>query len=313
MTSAASARDGEGSGVRGLFRVELPDGSVRLAIGDTRSGPADLLAPDLTVSSILRAGRDRLGDVVAGPTAGPIPDGWRVLAPLDVQEVWAAGVTYRRSHEARVEEASEPSVYDRVYVAERPELFFKSTAARVQATGEPIGIRSDSSWDVPEPELVLVVSSTLEIAGYVLGDDVSSRSIEGDNPLYLPQAKFYRGSCAIGPALVPVDSVVLPVDLALTVRRGSDVVFTGSTSTTALRRSLGELVAWLGRALDFPDGALLMTGTGIVPGASFTLQPGDAVEIDGGPLGVLRNTTDRVEVRRLNEPEAMGGRAAPPP
>ena len=295
--SLAPDGDAASPSVRGLFRVGLPDGSVRLAVGDTRSGPADLPAPDATIAGILQAGRDGLRDAVAGPTAGPLPAGTRVLAPLDVQEVWAAGVTYRRSHEARVEEASEPSVYDKVYVADRPELFFKSTAARVQATGQPIGIRSDSSWDVPEPELVLVVSSTLEIVGYTLGDDASSRSIEGDNPLYLPQAKFYRGSCAIGPALVPADAVALPLDIALTVHRGADIAFTGSTSTAALRRSLEELVAYLGRALDFPDGALLMTGTGIVPDASFTLEAGDIVEIDGGPLGILRNATERVEIR----------------
>jgi len=297
MTGTLAGVQGASPGVRGLFRVGLPDGSVRLAVGDTRSGPTELLAPDATIAGILRAGRDGLRDAVAGPTAGPVPQAARVLAPLDVQEVWAAGVTYRRSHQARVEEASEPSVYDKVYVADRPELFFKSVPARVQATGQPIGIRSDSSWDVPEPELVLVVSSTLDIAGYTLGDDVSSRSIEGDNPLYLPQAKIYRGSCSIGPALVPADAVTLPLDLALTVRRGTGQAFTGSTSTAALRRSLEELVAYLGRAMDFPDGALLMTGTGIVPDASFTLQAGDTVEIDGGPLGVLHNPTERVEVR----------------
>ena len=297
MTGTLAGVQGASPGVRGLFRVGLPDGSVRLAVGDTRSGPTELLAPDATIAGILRAGRDGLRDAVAGPTAGPVPQGARVLAPLDVQEVWAAGVTYRRSHQARVEEASEPSVYDKVYVADRPELFFKSVPARVRATGQPIGIRSDSSWDVPEPELVLVVSSTLDIAGYTLGDDVSSRSIEGDNPLYLPQAKIYRGSCSIGPALVPADAVTLPLDLALTVRRGTGQAFTGSTSTAALRRSLEELVAYLGRAMDFPDGALLMTGTGIVPDASFTLQAGDTVEIDGGPLGVLHNPTERVEVR----------------
>jgi 2-dehydro-3-deoxy-D-arabinonate dehydratase len=311
MTSPGIASDVVDSGVSGLFRVALPDRSVRLAVGDTGSGPSDLLAPDRTIADILGAGRDGLSHAVAGETVGPVPAGARVLAPLDVQEVWAAGVTYLRSHDARVEEASEPSVYDTVYVADRPELFFKSTAVRVRATGEPIGIRSDSTWDVPEPELILVVTPSFEIAGYALGDDVSSRSIEGDNPLYLPQAKSYRGSCAIGPALVPVDDVALPLDITLTVRRGGAVAYTGSTSTSALRRSPEELVAWLGRALDFPDGALLMTGTGIVPDSSFTLQSGDSVEIDGGPLGVLRNPTELVEVRRLNEPLEATGRARP--
>ncbi|MFL5650028.1 MAG: fumarylacetoacetate hydrolase family protein [Chloroflexota bacterium] len=311
MTSGRTPTDVVESGVRGLFRVALPDGSVRLAAGDTRGGPTDLIGPDRTIADILRAGRGGLSDAVAGPTAGPVPTGATILAPLDAQEVWAAGVTYRRSHEARVEEASEPSVYDKVYVADRPELFFKSTPARVRATAEAIGIRTDSSWDVPEPELILVITPSLEIAGYALGDDVSSRSIEGDNALYLPQAKFYRWSCAIGPALVPADAVELPLDISLTVRRGADVAFAGSTSTAALRRSPDELVAWLGRALDFPDGALLMTGTGIVPDASFTLQPGDDVEIDGGPLGILRNPVDRVEVRPVNAPLEASGPAGP--
>lgn len=278
----------------GLFRLRLPDGAIRLAVGPARSGPASLLDPRLAVVDVLRSGRGALGDAVRGPSVGPVPQGSQVLAPLDAQEVWAAGVTYRRSHEARVEEATEPSVYDRVHVADRPELFFKSTAARVQGLDDPIGVRADSVWDVPEPELVLVVTSSLEIAGYTLGNDVSSRSIEGDNPLYLPQAKVYRWSCAIGPALVPADAVELPLDLAMTVRRDGLEVFHGTTSTAELRRSLDELVAYLGQAMDFPDGALLMTGTGIVPDASFSLGPGDLVEIDGGPLGLLRNATERV-------------------
>ena len=278
----------------GLFRIRFPDGTVRLAVGLARSGPASLLDPRLAIVDVLRGGREGLRDAIDGPTHGPVPLGSRILAPLDVQEVWAAGVTYRRSHEARVEEATEPSVYDRVYIADRPELFFKSTAARVQGVGDPIGVRADSDWDVPEPELVLVVTSSLEIAGYTLGNDVSSRSIEGDNPLYLPQAKVYRWSCAIGPALVPADAVDLPLDLAMTVRRDGLDVFHGTTSTGELRRSVDELVAYLGRAMDFPDGAFLMTGTGIVPDASFSLRPGDVVEIDGGPLGILRNATERV-------------------
>jgi 2-dehydro-3-deoxy-D-arabinonate dehydratase len=246
------------------------------------------------VVDLLRGGRAALRDAVDGPTHGPVPQGSRILAPLDEQEVWAAGVTYRRSHEARVEEATEPSVYDRVHVAERPELFFKSTASRVQGPDDPIGVRADSDWDVPEPELVLVVTSSLEIAGYTLGNDLSSRSIEGENPLYLPQAKVYRWSCAIGPALVPADAVDLPLDLAMTVRREGLDIFRGSASTTELRRSFDELVAYLGRAMDFPDGVMLMTGTGVVPDTSFSLMPGDIVEIDGGPLGVLDNPTERV-------------------
>ncbi len=278
----------------GIFRVRLADGSIRLAVGPARTGPASLLDPGLEIVDVLRGGRTGLRDAVGGTTHGQVPADSRILAPVDVQEVWAAGVTYRRSHEARVEEATEPSVYDRVHVADRPELFFKSTAVRVQGPDDPIGVRADSTWDVPEPELVLVVTSSLEIAGYTLGNDVSSRSIEGDNPLYLPQAKVYRWSCAIGPALVPADRVDLPLDLAMTIRRGDVDVFHGTTSTAQLRRTPEDLVGYLGRAMDFPDGALLMTGTGIVPDASFSLLPGDVVEIDGGPLGLLRNATERI-------------------
>ncbi len=197
-------------GAPAVFRLRLPDGTIGLAAGHARSGPASLLEPGLSIADLLRGGRDGLGDAAARTGEAPIPHDSRILAPVDVQEVWAAGVTYRRSHEARVEEAREPSVYDRVHVAERPELFFKSTGPRVQGPGDPIGVRADSTWDVPEPELVLVVTSSLEIAGYTLGNDVSSRSIEGENPLYLPQAKVYRWSCAIGPALVPATSAQPP-------------------------------------------------------------------------------------------------------
>jgi 2-dehydro-3-deoxy-D-arabinonate dehydratase len=155
-------------------------------------------------------------------------------------------------------------------------------------------VRADSAWDVPEPELVLVLTSTLEVAGYTLGNDVSSRAIEGENPLYLPQAKVYTWSCAIGPAIVPADAVELPVDLGLTVSRDGETRFAGATSTAAMRRSPYELADYLGRALEFPTGAFLMTGTGIVPDASFSLQAGDVVDVDGGPLGTLRNPVERV-------------------
>jgi 2-dehydro-3-deoxy-D-arabinonate dehydratase len=279
-------------GAPAVFRLRLPDRSIRLAAGHARSGPVSLLDPRLAVVDLLRGGQDALRDAALEAAEAPIPDGSRILAPVDVQEIWAAGVTYRRSHEARVEEATEPSVYDRVYVAERPELFFKATGARVQGAGDPIGVRADSTWDVPEPELVLVVTSSLQIAGYTLGNDVSSRSIEGENPLYLPQAKVYRWSCAIGPALVPAVSVSLPIDLDLTVHRGATEAFHGSTTTAGLRRTPDELVDYLARAMDFPDGVLLMTGTGIVPDASFTLQPADVVEIDGVPRRVMIGETD---------------------
>lgn len=219
----------------------------------------------------------------------------RLLAPIDAQEVWAAGVTYRRSEEARVEESSTPDVYSRVYAAERPELFFKATPHRVSGPDEPIAVRADSVWDVPEPELALVLSRRLEIVGYTIGNDVSSRSIEGENPLYLPQAKVYVGGCALGPAITPAWLVAEPYDLAIRMRveRAGAEVWSGVASTAGLKRRFEELVAYLGRDNSFPDGAVLLTGTGLVPDAPFTLRPGDTVEITIDDVGTLRNPVIR--------------------
>ena len=219
----------------------------------------------------------------------------RLLAPIDGDtEVWAAGVTYLRSREARVAESHEPDVYERVYDAERPELFFKSVAWRVRGPGATIAVRADSAIDVPEPELAVVVTASGEIAGHTICDDVSSRAIEGDNPLYLPQAKIYAGSCALGPAIAL--SWVRPpeqFEIALSVRRESTVVFSGATDTGRLARPLPDLVRWLYAELDFPAGVILSTGTGIVPGLDFTLEPGDEVSIDIPGIGTLTNTVVR--------------------
>jgi 2-dehydro-3-deoxy-D-arabinonate dehydratase len=285
-----------------LFRLALPDGSTRLAHGTVERGPDGLLAAGLTVAAILRNGRTALADALRA-SGEALPAGTRVVAPLDAQEVWAAGVTYERSREARVEESVEASVYDRVYEATRPELFFKAQGWRVKGPGEPIGVRADSDWNVPEPELALVVTPALEIAGYTIANDVSSRTIEGENPLYLPQAKVYDGSCAIGPALVPADAAEPPFDIRLVVLRGGSPVVDESTTTSRLRRSPSELAAYLGRALALPDGAILLTGTGIVPGTPFTLMPGDVVRIEVGPLGVLENP---VELVGIPEPSVTG-------
>jgi 2-dehydro-3-deoxy-D-arabinonate dehydratase len=274
----------------GLYRLALPDGSIRLARGDTAAGPVELLNPGLTIAGLLRGADDALAVALRDPGDGSVPTGARLLAPLDVQEVWAAGVTYERSRSARMEESRQASVYDQVYEADRPELFFKAPAWRVRGPGETVGIRADSAWNVPEPELALIVTADLRIAGLTIGNDLSSRTIEGENPLYLPQAKVYDQACAIGPAVVPVDAVRLPIDLALSIARGGATVFEGSTSTGRIRRPLESLVEHLGRALSFPDGAVLLTGTGIVPDAPFTLRGGDVVRIDGGPLGSLVNT-----------------------
>ena len=274
----------------GLYRVELADGSVRLARGDTREGPAELLGPDLTLTSLLAGAAGDLGVAVReAAAADAVPAGVRVLAPVEGQEVWAAGVTYERSRSARVEELHQASVYDDVYVAERPELFFKSSGWRVQGPGQPVGIRRDSAWNVPEPELALVVAADLGIAGYAIGNDMSSRTIEGENPLYLPQAKVYDAACSLGPAIVPADAVSLPVTIELAIERDGAVAFRGETTTARIRRPLGLLVAFLGRALAFPTGAILLTGTGIVPDAPFTLLAGDVIRIDAGPLGLLVN------------------------
>jgi 2-dehydro-3-deoxy-D-arabinonate dehydratase len=281
-----------------LFRVRLSDGSVRLARGETEHGPVDLLRPEVTLAGLLGSEASALGRAVrSGPLDGSAAGG-RVLAPVDDQEVWAAGVTYLRSRDARIEESAEPTVYDRVYDAARPELFFKSVAWRVRGPGESIGVRADSPWNVPEPELALVVAADGRIAGYTIGNDVSSRTIEGDNPLYLPQAKVYDGACALGPAIVPVDAVEPPFAIRLAIDRDGLAVFDDSTTSARLRRSFDELAGYLVRALSFPAGAILLTGTGIVPDPPFSLEPGDRVTIEIERLGRLENPV--VSVGRLD-------------
>ena len=218
-----------------------------------------------------------------------MPHGTTLLAPIDAQEVWGAGVTYERSRVARMEEAVEPSIYDRVYAAVRPEVFFKAAGWRAHGPAETIAVRADSGWNAPEPEFALVLTPSLEIAGYTIGNDVSSREIEGENPLYLPQAKTYDGSCAIGPAIVPASEVELPVGIRLQVTRDGIVIVDESTSTGRLHRTFHDLLDHLGRALSFPHGAFLLTGTGIVAGSEFSLTAGDVCRIEMDGLGVLEN------------------------
>jgi 2-dehydro-3-deoxy-D-arabinonate dehydratase len=286
---SAAAAGGEGAG---LFRVELPDGSVRWAAGEPVSGPLRMLPLDASLDALLARGAD-LAEAAASADE-EVPPGARTLAPIGSQEVWAAGVTYLRSREARVEETADRTPYDLVYEAERPELFWKSVGWRVAGPGQPVGIRSDSTWDVPEPELALVLDSRLRIAGYAIGDDLSSRSIEGDNALYLPQAKVYDGSCAIGPCVVPAGGAPGPFEIRMRIVRGAEAVFEGRTSTAEMRRSFEELARALGAALSFPVGAFLLTGTGVVPDASFTLRDGDSVRIEVDGLGTLSNPVVRV-------------------
>jgi 2-dehydro-3-deoxy-D-arabinonate dehydratase len=222
---------------------------------------------------------------------GTAPDAPRWLAPVDEQDIWAAGVTYERSRHARQEEAADGGdVYARVYAAERPELFFKGHGRDAVGHLDAVGIRADSRWNVPEPELAVVLNPALEAVGFTIGSDMSSRDIEGANPLYLPQAKVYTRACALGPAiaLVPGD-LLFSAAIGITIERGGAAVFSGETHTDRIRRSLRELTGYLGRANEFPRGVVLLTGTGIVPPAEFTLEPGDWVHIRIDGLGVLSN------------------------
>ena len=215
------------------------------------------------------------------------------LPPIGDQEVWASGVTYLRSRDARMEESKNSGaadVYQKVYEAERPELFFKSTSARVVGNGDEVFIRSDSAWNVPEPELTLFINSNGEIQGYTIGNDMSSRSIEGENPLYLPQAKVYEKSCSLGPCLfVPEKPISPATSISITIRRNQQDVFNNSIQLDRMKRNLAELSAWLYKSLKFPVGCFLMTGTGIVPPNDFTLQALDEVSIEIEGIGKLMN------------------------
>jgi 2-dehydro-3-deoxy-D-arabinonate dehydratase len=223
-------------------------------------------------------------------------DAVRLLSPLERQEVWAAGVTYLRSKKARMEESDfSATAYDRVYEADRPEIFFKSMPDKVVASGDAVGIRQDAKWSVPEPELVLVFNSKGEIAGYTAGNDMSSRDIEGENLLYLPQAKIYKNSCAIAPYIVvgPSEAEVRGWSIRVEIVRGGATVFQGETSVGQIRRSFSDLGGFLFRSQEFTHGVALLTGTGIVPPDTFTLAQGDEVRIEISGVGHLAN---RVEV-----------------
>ncbi|GIW95465.1 MAG: 2-hydroxyhepta-2,4-diene-1,7-dioate isomerase [Pirellulaceae bacterium] len=212
--------------------------------------------------------------------------------PIDRQEVWAAGVTYKRSQKARMEESTAAaSCYDRVYQSPRPELFFKATPHRVSGHCQPLRIRSDASWNVPEPELTLVINSRKELVGFTIGNDMSSRDIEGENPLYLPQAKVYDQCCGLGPCITLADAMPPPeaIGIRMTIERGGKPVFQGSTSIREMARTFSELIGWLSRDNSFPYGAFLLTGTGIVPDSDFTLRPGDWIRIQIDGIGELAN------------------------
>jgi 2-dehydro-3-deoxy-D-arabinonate dehydratase len=254
--------------------------------GPRWSGDGCWLSEDFTLALLLGLPSKDLVALVESVSTRQPADG-PLLAPVeDTQEVWASGVTYLRSREARQVESEVGDVYDRVYMAQRPELFFKASGWRVLGPNQPLRCRADSEWNVPEPELALVINRYGEIVGYTAGNDMSSRSIEGQNPLYLPQAKIYNGSCSLGPAiqlLQPEDRLqAIPVEIA--IRRAGVTVFQGNTSTANMNRTMEDLVAYLMRELDFPQGVFLLTGTGIVPPDDFTLAGGDDVIIQVGNL-----------------------------
>jgi 2-dehydro-3-deoxy-D-arabinonate dehydratase len=218
-------------------------------------------------------------------------DGYDLAIPVEPPEVWGAGVTYQRSLDARMEESQAQDLYALVYGAERPELFLKDAACRrTVGPGEPIGVRADSTWDVPEPEIVVVLGDGGSLAGLTIGNDVSSRDIEGTNPLYLPQAKIFAGACAIGPAILVPDDWDAPLEIHMRIT-GADgaELFAGETSTAKMRRSFPELVEWLLRDNPVPDGSILFTGTGLVPPDDFTLEPGHTVDITVPEIGTLTN------------------------
>ncbi len=245
------------------------------------------LSASTRLSTLLEEPAAGLAATLAAARSELAADG-ELLAPVDdTQEVWAAGVTYRRSREARVEESQSKDLYQKVYEADRVEVFFKANGWRVVGHGQAVRIRRDSQWNVPEPELTLVINRDGEIVGYTAGNDMSSRDIEGENPLYLPQAKIYDGACALGPGILlsgPDDLTDLPIYMS--IWREGAAVFQDETNSAQLKRSLGEIAGWLTRELTFPNGVLLMTGTGIVPPDDFTLAVGDVIRIEVGELAL---------------------------
>ncbi|HEY1777744.1 MAG TPA: fumarylacetoacetate hydrolase family protein [Solirubrobacteraceae bacterium] len=251
-----------------------------------------------SLAELLAAGRGPLEAAVDAALArDPVAaEDIEHLRPIDTQEVWASGVTYMRSRAARMSESVAADVYSRVYEAPRPELFLKSPAWRVPAPGSPLRIRRDSNWDVPEPELGLVVSADAEIVGFLVGDDMSSREIEGDNPLYLPQAKIYDDALGLSETIVLArERTWEATDISVTITRAGATVYTGTISTSAMRRSFEELVGYLFRELTHPSGAVLLTGTGLVPPDEVTLQPGDDVAIAIDRVGSLRHGVYRAD------------------
>jgi 2-dehydro-3-deoxy-D-arabinonate dehydratase len=288
-----------------LIRFLANDGEPRIGLldgdagsGHMATGDRTTLAAVPTLGSLLAQPLSRIREICAAP-GGPTVRGAQteLLAPVDGRtEVWAAGVTYGRSRTARMAESEDSAdIYDRVYDAARPELFFKSAAWRVSGPGVPVSVRADSDIDVPEPELAVVLNYAGDVVGYTICNDMSSRSIEGENPLYLPQAKIYLGGCAVGPWIRPAWEVPDPYALRieLTISRDGAVAWEGSSSTSSLHRRIDELAGYLLREDHFPEGVVLSTGTSLVPELPFTLRPGDEIRIGIEGIGGLTNPVVR--------------------
>ena len=281
-----------------ICRFLSADDQVRIGLAKGDDALLDLSPADIESITALLEGGDaaqrlaNLGELPETPLADVT-----LLNPIEVQEVWAAGVTYLRSKDARMEESDfSATAYDRVYDAARPELFFKSLPEKVVASGEPVGIRTDAKWSVPEPELVLLINSRGDIAGYAVGNDMSSRDIEGENLLYLPQAKVYHRSCSIGPwvRVGATEAEAREWAIEIQIERGGETVFEGTVSVNQIKRSFGELRDFMFQSQVFPFGCALLTGTGIVPDDNFTLEEGDAVHIRISGVGCLNNPVVRV-------------------
>lgn len=282
-----------------LAKVRLASGDKRVAVLDGDDAYLlDLtqLENVYTLSDVLHAPDPKgLAKFLLQPDTAPISIGSiQLLPPIDNQEVWAAGVTYKRSQVARMEESeSGASHYDKVYAADRPELFLKATPRRVSGPGEAVRVRHDSQWSVPEPELALIVAPDSRLVGYTVGNDMSARDIEGENPLYLPQAKVYDQCCGLGPCVLLHDESK-PLDrdttaIQLRIERDGAEVFSGETHLNQIARSFEDLIGWLCRENQLPDGGILLTGTGIVPPDEFTLENGDTVHIEITGIGTLTN------------------------
>jgi 2-dehydro-3-deoxy-D-arabinonate dehydratase len=283
MTGVSSAR---------IERRRDVQGAVRWLLYSRDIVEPAVMADGVGLADILRAAE--LSALIDTTAAGSVWARAELLAPIDRDtEVWAAGVTYEQSRQARMDESVNPDIYQRVYDADRPELFFKSVGWRVRGPGQSISVRADSAWNVPEPELGVALRPDGEVFGWTICNDVSSRTIEGDNPLYLPQAKVYLGACAVGPSIILASEVVDPYDLdiELDIWRGGELAWSGRSSTTLLRRRVDVLSEYLFRADVFPDGLVLSTGTPLVPDHDFTLSAGDVVSIRIGDLGELTNPT----------------------